>query len=86
MIMKLYECTVDDGKNIFKTITAAKNKKELLDMCGGNGTFTKITDVTKEYNTISVDMLADTLSNAQYGKGEIELITALLEEHNRQFQ
>lgn len=84
--MKLYECIVNDGKNIFKTITASKNKKELLNMCGGNGTFTKITDVTKEYNAISVDMLTDTLQKAQYDKAEIELITALLEEHNRQFQ
>ena len=84
--MKLFECIIDDGKNIFKTTVATKNKKELLSVYGGNGTFEKITDVTKEYNTISVDLLADTLKLAQYGQGEIALITALLEEHNKQFQ
>lgn len=84
--MKLYECIIDDGQSVFKTVTAVKNKKELLNVYGGNGTFEKITDVTKEYNTIGVDMLTDTLRKAQYGEGEIALITALLEEHNKQFQ
>lgn len=84
--MKLFKCIVSDRENTFSTITAAKNKKELLNVYGGNGTFEKITDVTKEYNTISVEVLEDTLKKAQYGKGEIALITALLEEHNKQFQ
>ena len=84
--MKLFECIVSDREDTFKTMTAAKNKKELLSIYGGNGTFEKITDVTKEYNTISVKVLEDTLRKAQYGKGEIALITALLENHNKQFQ
>lgn len=84
--MKLFECIVDDGERVFKTTIASKNKKELLSVYGGNGAFEKITDVTKVHNTISVDMLTDTLRKAQYGEGEIALITALLEEHNKQFQ
>ena len=83
--MRLYNCIVDDGKDCYNIIVAAKDKKELLDMYGSNGTFDKITDVTREYNTINVSMLEDTLRRANYGKGEIALITALLEEHNKQF-
>lgn len=84
--MKLYECIVDDNKSVFKTTVACKSKKDLLNIYGGNGTFEKITDVTKVYGTISVEMLEDTLRNAQYGKGEIALITALLAVHNKQFK
>lgn len=85
--MKLFECIIDNRQgNVFKTITASKNKKELLNVYGGNGDFEKITDVTKTYNQISVDMLHDTLVKAEYGKGEIELITALLEEHLRSLE
>ena len=79
--MKLFECIIDDGENVFKTVTAAKNKKELLNVYGGNGTFEKIKDVTKTYNEVSVDVLRDTLARAQYGRGEQELICALLKEH-----
>lgn len=82
MNMKLFNCIVDDGRNVFWTLTAVKNKKELLSVCGGNGTFVKIEDVTKEYFTDeSPDKLADDLSRCGWGKGEVELIRALLEEH-----
>lgn len=40
--MKLYECIVDDGKDVFKTLTASKSKKELLSVYGGNGSFEKL--------------------------------------------
>lgn len=80
--MKLFECIVDDGKNVFKTLTAAKNKKELLSVYGGNGSFEKIKDVTNEYFTNETpDKLTSDLQKCGWGKGEIELIRALLEEH-----
>ena len=80
--MKLYECIVDDGKNVFKTLTAAKNKKELLSVYGGNGSFEKIKDVTNDYFTNeSTDKFPCHLQRCGWGKGEIELIKALLEEH-----
>lgn len=80
--MKLYECIVDDGKNVFKTLTAAKNKKELLSVYGGNGSFEKIKDVTNDYFTNeSPDNLAFDLQKCGWGRGEVELIKALLEEH-----
>lgn len=80
--MKLFECIVDDGTQVFKTVTAAKNKKELLNIYGGNGTFEKITDVTKCY-PIDENKLDNTLRSAGYGQAEINLLTALLFEHNK---
>jgi hypothetical protein len=80
--MRLYECIVDDGQNVFKTLTASKSKKELLSVYGGNGSFEKITDVTKDYLTNeSSDKLVSDLQKCGWGKGEVELIRALLEEH-----
>ena len=82
--MKLYECIVDDGTDVFKTMTAAKNKKELLSVYGGNGSFEKIKDVTKEYFTEDTpDKLASDLQKCGWGRGEIELIRALVEENIR---
>ena len=80
--MKLYECIVDDGKDVFKTLTAAKNKKELLSVYGGNGSFEKIKDVTNDYFTNETPQkLASDLQMCGWGRGEIELIKALVEEH-----
>ena len=80
--MKLFECVVDDGKSVFKTLTAAKNKKELLSVYGGNGTFEEVKDVTGNYFTMeSPDKLVADLQMCGWDKGEIELIRALLEEH-----
>lgn len=82
--MKLFECIIDDGKDVFKTLTASKNKKELLSVYGGNGSFEKITDVTKEYLIPeSVDRLRCDLQDIGWGKGETEIICALVEEHIR---
>ena len=83
--MKLYECIIDDGTNIFKTAVAAKNKKELLKIYGGNGTFEKITDITQLTDSIGVEWLRDTLVRNGYGNNETTLICALLEEHLKQF-
>jgi len=80
--MKLFKCIVDDGKNVFKVLTAAKSKKELLNVYGGNGTFEKILDVTSDYFTDdSVDHLDECLAATRWGEGERKLICALLEEH-----
>lgn len=80
--MKLYECIVDDGHSVFKTVTAAKNKKELLNVYGVNGKFEKIKDVTNDY-PIDENKLDNTLRAAGYGQAEINLLTALLSEHNQ---
>ena len=82
--MKLFECIVDDGESVFKTLTASKNKKELLSVYGGNGKFEKIKDVTSDYlNNESITKLYDSLCKTGWGKGETELIVALVEEHLR---
>lgn len=83
--MKLFECIVDDGKDVFKTITAAKNKKELLSVYGGNGVFEKITDVTNDY-PIDVDKLSNDLLRFGWGQAEINLICALVQEHFKKRQ
>lgn len=80
--MKLFKCIVDDGQNVFKTLSAAKNKKELLEVYGGNGEFEKIQDVTNEYfNEESADKLDEDLMCMGWGEGERRLIVALLEQH-----
>ena len=80
--MKLFKCIVDDGKNVFKTLVAAKTKKQLIDECGGNGTFEKITDVTSEYFAAgTLEKLDYTLSQGFWGEGERKIICALVEEH-----
>lgn len=80
--MKLFKCIVDDGENVFKTLTAAKSKKELLEIYGGNGTFEKIEDVTNEYFTeTSVACLNTSLKRTGWGEGEINIICALLDQH-----
>lgn len=82
--MKLYECIVDDGRDVFKTTVAAKNKKELLDIYGGNGTFEKIKDVTKEYLTEeSAEKLESDLLRMGWGEQERKMICALVEQHVR---
>lgn len=80
--MKLFECIIDDGKNVYKSLCTAKSKKELLNVYGGNGDFIKIKDITNEYfDETSAEELRNDLIKAGWGEGEIRLIVALLEEH-----
>lgn len=80
--MKLFECIIDDGTNVFKSLCTAKSKKELLNVYGGNGDFIKIKDITNEYfDETSAEELRNDLIKAGWGEGETRLIVALLEEH-----
>jgi len=81
--MKLFKCIVDDGKQVFKSYTAAKSKKELLNIYGGNGTFEKIVDVTSDFfNEESAEHLNECLlAHGKWSEGERKLICALLDEH-----
>lgn len=80
--MKLFECIIDDGKNVYKNLCTAKSKKELLNVYGGNGDFIKIKDITNEYfDETSAEELRNDLIKAGWGEGETRLIVALLEEH-----
>lgn len=80
--MKLFECIIDNGRDVYKSLCTAKNKKELLDVYGGNGDFIKIKDITNEYfDETSAEELRNDLIKAGWGMGETRLIVALLEEH-----
>lgn len=80
--MKLFRCILNDGENIFETFASSKNKRELLEVYGGNGNFEKIEDVTNEYfDDNSVDCLRTSLIRTGWGFGEINLICALLDQH-----
>ena len=82
--MKLFECIVDDGKDVFKTLTAAKSRKALIDEYGGNGDFIRIKDVTAEYFTeASAEKLEEDLRRMGWGEGERRILCALLEAHIR---
>lgn len=80
--MKLFECIIDDGKDVYKSLCTAKSKKELLNVYGGNGDFIKIKDITNEYfDETSAEELRNDLIKTGWGEGETKLIVALLEEH-----
>lgn len=80
--MKLFECIIDDGKDVYKSLCTAKSKKELLNAYGGNGDFIKIKDITNEYfDETSAEELRNDLIKTGWGEGETKLIVALLEEH-----
>lgn len=72
--MKLFKCIIDDGQQVFKVFKAAKSKKALLDIYGGNGQFEKIEDVSENY-PIHVVYLEKILREQRYGEAEISLIT-----------
>lgn len=78
--MKLFESVVDDGTNVFKTVTPAKSKKEYLSIYGGNGEFIYTKDITKEY-PLDMDYLTEILLESKFGKIEQELIVALVASH-----
>lgn len=80
--MKLYNCIIDDGHDVYRAFCAAKNRKQLLEDYGGNGEFEKIKDVTKEYlSEGSLEQLEADLLRTGWGEGERRLIYALVEEH-----
>ena len=80
--MRLFKCIVDDGDDIINTYTTGKNKKDMLNIYGGNGEFIKVEDVTKihlEQN--SLKLLENDLLNTGWGEAERVIILALLQQH-----
>lgn len=87
--MKVYECIIDDGKEVYKAQAVAKDETDLLRVYGGNGEFIKVTDISNtiiapahDYQAINEagDRLYDVLSTAGYNDIEKTLICALLED------
>ena len=80
MKIKLYEAIVDDGTNVYKATGTAKNKKEFKEIYKGNGEIIKLEEKeTALTNEAFMRRMEETLTNAQYGKNEIKLILAILE-------
>lgn len=80
--MKLFECIIDDGWDVFKSMLAAEDEETLLKIYGGNGEFVRIKDVTCNHLTDeSPELLAKSLKSGGWGKAEIALIVALLRRH-----
>lgn len=83
--MKLFELIIDDGNNVYKTIQAAKDKKQLLQYCGGCGEFVRIKDITKEAFNADYELccatLDETLIKAGYGLKETAILKELLKQH-----
>lgn len=78
--MKMFECIIDDGKNVFKEVVAANSKKHMLDQWGGNGNFLIVKDVTKDC-PIDTEKLQSDLLKLGWGMAESRLIMMLAEEH-----
>lgn len=80
--MKLFRVYVDDGSHVFKTYTAAKSKKAMIEREGGNGEFVKIEDVTQEFLCDgSAERCYDDLRRTGWGHAEATLIAELIRDH-----
>lgn len=80
--MKLFKVYVDDGNQVFRTYTAAKSKKAMMERDGGNGEFVKIEDVTMEHLCEgSAERLYDDLLHCHWGQAEATLIAELVRDH-----
>lgn len=83
--MKLFELIIDDGNTVFKTVQAAKDKKQLQQYCGGCGEFVRIKDITKDAFNADYELcsatLGDTLIKAGYGLKEIAILQEMLKQH-----
>lgn len=75
--MKKYMVYMDDGRDCFKVAVPATNEKEARKYVEGNGEVIAIKDITEDF-PISLDKVAQALTNAQFGQVEIDLITRCL--------
>lgn len=85
--MKVYECIIDDGKNVYKSKAVAKNRDNLLDIYSCDGDLIKITDISdtilappRDYERINnaVERLQIVLLKENYSDIERALICELL--------
>ena len=68
--MKKYMVYMDDGRDCFKVAVPATNEKEARKYVEGNGEVIAIKDITEDF-PISLDKVAQALTNAQFGQVEI---------------
>lgn len=76
--MKVFECIIDDGQSIFKSVIPATNRRTLISEWSGNGEFVKIKEVTQDF-PISIDKVIEALEYANFGETEKRIITIALD-------
>lgn len=74
--LNIYFAYLDDGKDTYKIVVPAENKKEVENYVAGNGEIIAIKE-DKEYS-IHTDHLADVLRKNGYGQVEIDIIIRTL--------
>ena len=79
MKLRKFIVYLDGGSDCFKIAVPAKNKKEAIKFCEGNGDLISVKDVTEEY-PIDLSRVYKALLNAGFGYKEIDFITRTLQE------
>lgn len=79
MKLRKFMVYLDGGNDCFKIAVPAKNKKEAVKFCEGNGDLIKVTDVTEEY-PIDLSRVYTALLSAGFGQAETDFITRTLQE------
>ncbi len=80
--MRVFRVIVNDGKSVFESYAAAKSRKEMINIYGGNGEFEVIQDITKDiFTEDSPKALVDLMRQNGWGRAERELVYALMQEH-----
>lgn len=86
MKLKMFTCICDFGDDLepIRVTRPAESVKDFKERYKGNGEFLKVKEVeTALTNDKFEETLRKTLENAGYGKNEIELIIAILQENNK---
>ena len=79
--MRKFMVYLDDGRDCYRIAVPAKDKKDAIKFCEGNGDVIGVKDVTEEY-PISLDKISKALVCAQFGGVEIDLILRTLSKCN----
>ena len=79
MKLRKFIVWLDGGEDCFKVAVPAKNKKEAIKFCEGNGALLCVKDVTEEY-PIDLGRVYKALLDAGFGYKEIDFITRTLQE------
>lgn len=75
---KLYKVIFEDRDNVYREYIPADNKKAAEAYIAGNGDIVSVKDVTEDF-PISLDHLSKTLSNAGYGRPEMDAIIRIMQ-------
>lgn len=75
--MKLFECVIDDGKDVKKIIVPATSQRTLKSEYDGNADIIRVKEVTTDY-PIDIRKVVEALEVADFGDVEIRLITVTL--------